>query len=509
MERNEEQNARVQSEFLDRNLPQEITAEITLPDYRSEISRLLWVRPTFMPPVRFVGGGKADFSGTCRYDMLYTGPDGGLYSATEDGSYAFSVPLQLPSGFDNAGGVELSLEPAVDAVISRVTGPRKLSVRTRMHTRVCAFGEKDMGVRLCGDEGERERVLRLCDAVEGGRVLTGGQHTVELSEVVENEGEELRLVATHGAVLLSDVSVAPDAVQCRGEAVITLLYCKEGDEAVMPYTVLRKLPFTCEIPLDGATPDCEGRVSGAVSEIRAGVEEGKTLLDVRVALVAEAQTKECFALCRDLFLPGKEATPTYSEEHIFSAALCGNRHFSVSGEVNPAERGVPTEAAPLLAVADAEVKERGADGGQSVISGELVCHVLYCQGGEYGTAELSLPWRTVLEGAADDMMIAASAPLVRVTPTREGWRIDAEVQLSLRGVCRKTHRVLTEASFSAAEPKPRADVEICYPAAGETLWKVAKRYGISPDELAGANGLSGEDPNGAGTLAGVKYLMIP
>jgi hypothetical protein len=115
----------------------------------------------------------------------------------------------------------------------------------------------------------------------------------------------------------------------------------------------------------------------------------------------------------------------------------------------------------------------------------------------------------VLDGATDDTVLAASVPLVRVTPVREGWRVDAEVQLALRGVCREKRRVLTEASFSEVERLPRADVEICYPAPGETLWEVGKRYGISPDELAGANGLSAEDPNGAGTLAGVKYLMIP
>lgn len=508
MERNEEQNGRMQMEFLDRSIPLETTVEITLPDYRSEISRLLWVRPTFLPPQRFVGGGKADFSGACRYDMLYTGPDGALYSATEDGGYAFSVPLELPNGFDATGGIELSAEPIADAVISRVTGPRKLSVRCRMHARVCGYAEKEAGVRLKGEGKDSDRILRLCEPLENGRVLTGGSDTVELSEVVEHEGDDLRLVATHGEVFLPEVSTVGDAVRCRGEAVITLLYCKEGEGAV-PDTVVRRIPFEKEIALDGASPDCRGRVSGAVSEIHAGVEEGKTLLDVRVGLSAEAQTTEYFALCNDLFLPGKSAALGYSEERFWRAGVCCNRNFSISGEVSPAERGIPAEAVAVLAVADADVKEKSTADGRVTLSGEMTCRVLYCHAGEYGVGEFLLPWRTVIEGCGDDMLLSVNVPIVRVTPVRDAWRVDAEVQLSVRGVCRHSARVLCEAEFSDAQPLARADVEICYPASDETLWKVGKRYGISPDDLAAANGLSAEDPNGEASLAGVTYLLIP
>ena len=58
MEVLEEKNGRAQLEVLHRQLPLELNAEFTLPDYRSEISRLLWVRPTVLPPEPLLGGGK-------------------------------------------------------------------------------------------------------------------------------------------------------------------------------------------------------------------------------------------------------------------------------------------------------------------------------------------------------------------------------------------------------------------------------------------------------------------
>jgi hypothetical protein len=70
-------------------------------------------------------------------------------------------------------------------------------------------------------------------------------------------------------------------------------------------------------------------------------------------------------------------------------------------------------------------------------------------------------------------------------------------------------KILSEASFAPAEPMPRAELEICYPTGEDTLWSVGKRYGVSPDELAFANGLSADAPGEGDSLQGVRYLLIP
>ena len=54
-------------------------------------------------------------------------------------------------------------------------------------------------------------------------------------------------------------------------------------------------------------------------------------------------------------------------------------------------------------------------------------------------------------------------------------------------------------------------VRVFYPAAGDTLWKVAKRYGKPVHTIAAANLLTEEQERASDTpasLAGVKKLMI-
>ena len=218
MEQNEVLHGRMQPEMMDRAQGFEVVAEFTLPDYRSEISRLLWVRPTLLPPERFIGGGKAEFSGGMLFEVLYTGPDGLLYGTELDGGYTFGVPLDALNGAED---VQILAEPVVDAVISRVTGPRKLSVRCRAHARVRGYGEKALSLSRKGAP-ENAKLCLLCDTVQSGRVLGGGREELTLADTVDTEGD-VRLICARGNVFLPDVHAEKDEVFCRGEIQITLL----------------------------------------------------------------------------------------------------------------------------------------------------------------------------------------------------------------------------------------------------------------------------------------------
>ena len=60
-----------QNLLLDRILTQDITQELSLPDYQPEIKRLLRVNATIQPPTRYIGGGNIEFSGNVDFTVLY------------------------------------------------------------------------------------------------------------------------------------------------------------------------------------------------------------------------------------------------------------------------------------------------------------------------------------------------------------------------------------------------------------------------------------------------------
>lgn len=505
MEQHEEKNGRVQLEAMRRQLPLELTAELSLPDYRSEISRLLWVRPTVLPPERFIGGGKADFSGCVRFCALYTGPDAALYTAEWEENYAFSVPMDAFAGFDVARGVELQAEVMADALTGRVTGPRKLAVRCRMHATLYGYADKN----LCLPEAPESNLCRLCELQECSRLHTGTRELLSISEDAECEGE-VRVIGTHGSVFLPEVSAGRDEILCKGELHLTLLLCKEGENAEKAHTVVRHLPFEQSVICEGATPDCSARATATVGEITAAVEEGHILLDAQILLNAEAVTQEAVLVCRDAFAPGHKSDCRFSEEALRRITVCQNRHFSMNGELPLSQLKLPQDARVLDCVADAELREKSTDGERCVLAGELCVHVLYQAGEECGVCDAMFPWRSVCEASGAEPRADVWVAVCRLSKTPDALRVDAELQLSLLAESVSPISVLTEAKFDPVEGDIAPnDPEVYFPTTEETLWDVAKRYQRVPQALAAANALTAEAPAAPESLAGKKFLLIP
>ena len=497
-------NTAAQTECPDRTQPFEITAELSLPDYHSEITRLLWVRPTLTPPEYFVSGGKADFCGSCRFALLYVGPDGALYTAESDASYAFSTPMDLPVG---SGEPLLCAELIPDAVISRVTGPRRLTVRCKMHAKVRAYAALDTAPQYHGVTKEAE-LCRLCDAVRAGRFLGTGREQCTLTDTFALQDGE-RLIGAHGCVFLPEASASFDEVCCRGEAQITLLLCREGDENAMPYTVTRRLPLEQTVPLEGVTPDAHTNATGTVVEIGSTTADGDLQLRAHVLLCVNAQGEEDVLITKDAFLPGSRGECRVGEERLWQSNVCANRHFSISGERAAAELGMDAQSTVIDAVAEADITQKVADGTRFSIIGELHCHVLHRTGGEYAVADIPLPFRVQTEQDCEQMSVECSVCSLRTNATADTLHLDAELQLSLRGGTPLHVRLLREAHFTKKEcaPTPR-ETELYYPTRGETLWDVAKHYGVHPDELATHNALTPDSPADTNSLAGKKFLLI-
>ncbi len=512
MEYRDEKSACIEAQVTDKDVSFELKSELSLPDYLGEVSRLLWVRPNVLPPTRFLGGGNAEFSGRICYDALYAGADGKLYRADAEEPYAFSVPTAVT----RADMLTVTILP--DVMVGRVAAPRKLSLRCRLHAHVCGYEEKSIETVLPPETDEN--TCRLGDMAECGRIVPRAGDAVELFDEIDVGGEdEVRVISSRAEVFLPDVAARSGAVCCRGEVIVTLLCCKDGSadntegaeegKAGTPYAMVRRLPLSCEIPIEEMTTEYAARAFATVEEVRAIKDGGKLSLAVRVLPLVEAVAVEPVAYTKDLFMPGFDTKCRRSEEKIWVPEICGNKNFSISGTFSGAQLGIPTGAAVIDAVGEAEVKEKSTDGKQIVLTGEIHCHVLWCLGDEFGVGDATLPFRVSTEGRFDALSVITTVPILRVQAERDQLRADAELLLAMRGVRFATVTPVCEASFTAREEKRTADLLLCYPTPGESLWEISRRFAVSPREIAAANGIDTDDMASPQSLSGVKYLMIP
>ena len=504
MKTNQEKNAAAVLCLIDRTVPQELSAECLLPDYKGAVSRLLWVRPAFGEAGHFIGGNKADISGRVRFDALYMNAEGQPESAFCEEDYAFSLPIDL-AGYDADEGVTFDVTVLPESVVTRVAAPRRLSVRCRFSVRVRVYAQKSLAAVLQGDR--TDDVQTLCDKAEYGRHFAG-QGSVEVTgEVPFEGGGEPVVLASRGTVYLPDVTAAADGVRCAGEVVVTLLCRREGENDEPPFTLHKRLPFEELIAADGATSECGASAEGEVTEIRVDVGEGSLSVTAAVCLSATATVTDPVLFVRDLFLPGMAADCRVEETALPAPGASFNRHFSIAAVCR--EGALPAGAALIDAFGEAGITEKTVEEGRTALAGAVTCRLLYRAGAEYAAGETDFTFRVFVDGDLSAADVRASVPLLRLAEEGGALRAEGELQLAVTAGGSVTVPRVAGASFRQTPTERRADMELVYPAPGETLWSVAARCGVSPAVLAAENGIEGEDPGSQKSLDGVRRLLIP
>lgn len=503
MNSNQEKNAVAVPCLFDRTVPEEISAECLLPDYKGAISRLLYVRPAFSEAGHFIGGSKADISGRVRFDALYVNADGLPEAAGCEEQYALSLPVDL-NGYDPDAGVTFQVTVQPESVVTRVSAPRRLSVRCRFSVRVRAFAARSLAVALpAGTDG----VQMLCDKAEYGRHFAGQGNAEVTGDIPFEGGGEPVVVAARGAVYLPDVTAIADGVRCAGEVIVTLLCRREGEGEEAAFTLQKRLPFEEPVAADGVTTECSAAAEGEVTEIRVDVGDDVLSVTAVVGLAVTATVTDPVVFVRDLFLPGMAADCRTEQTQLPAPGACYNRHFSISAVCR--EGALPVGAALIDVFGETEISEKTVEGGRTALAGTVTCHALCRTGAEYAAGETDFTFRVFVEGDLSAADVRASVPILRLYEEGGAWRADGEVQLAVTAGGTVTVSRVAGASFKEAPQEKRADLELCYPAPGETLWSVAARYGVSPAALAAENGIAGDDPGDPASLCGVRRLLIP
>lgn len=499
--------------LFDRSVPTEITADVSLPDYLPEIKRLLRVTATPYHESRFLSANAAAFDGRADLLICYAGGDGGLYSTRLSRDFTVNLPIDPEL---MAAGIDPVADTRVESVAARATAPRKINLRLRLRTRIRAWGEEDLTPAVEGAPLHTERLIKRGRTVILHRADDQPMDVAEDIPLADVDGE-IRLISADGAVAVAEAAAEEEAVNCRGELVLTLLTCADSAEGQgSPERRVCRIPFSRSIPLSGVKSGMQARAWGSCCDLSVTVEDDRLLCDAAIRLVAEAVEETEIATVADLFAPGgKVENAVYRDVEIERNLLCGNYAVPVSGKISAAGAGLTSAASIEDVMGTAQLDEMNFEGGRITLSGTCRFSLMRREEGEYGTVEVTLPWQKTLECAEAPTAREIELSVVRADARMEGegenaqLAVEAEICAALRMSRGESRRVLSRALYRPAEGRRGAAVTVCYPEEGESLWSVARRYGVSLSSLAAMNDLrADENCDLPASLGGRRFILL-
>ncbi len=496
----------------------ECVIDVTLPDYQPEIRRIYSASANVRPSGKYVSGGKAEFAGTVVHTVLCGNADGGVSVLSLPGDYLLSFPC--PDGCDPV------LFPVVaDVPVCRLTGPRRIQIKTPLSASARCYRARESSPALPTLSADPDAVL-LIHPVKGHVAEVLSLRDVRIGDVIRTEGAE-KVLAAEATACVREATVTPAGVDLRGEAEV-VLKLDRGDG--VPRTHRRRIPFSEVIPYEGE-PLTGGSAAGwaTVSALDVTEKDGDAgdgiALDLTLDLFAEATAPDEAAALVDM-LSIKEPTAVRTEKiGVTDVCFCGGGVFALEGDAERSECNC--EDAMTVLGESAAVSVFGASVGDdgATVTGE--CRVTATVGspsGEpdggtvYSAVNFRFPFSVTLpvpaacrgEGRADISAIPLSVS-VRLDPSR--LLASVETAITVRIAKENEVTVVESVERGEGELPARAPGEIVavYPEGGETLWDIAKRYGVSPETVARQNDL----PDGAkdasdapNSLDGVVRLLI-
>ncbi len=483
-----ENNTTIYLCVCDKTVTAEVGCDFSMPDYQPEIRRLLRVRATVLPPASYVGAGKAEFAGSVRYDILYSGNDGALYSASTAENYELSAPLDKEADVDLSDELPAFCELTTESVTGRVTAPRKLSLRCRIRGQIRAFGRHRLCERLIG-EMPASGVERLTEERTCAALTCRTAESLSLSEDIPTDGMgDLRVITSEAAATITEAMPVAEGVGCRGEVSIKLLACRDAAEE-LPFVLTRRVPFAVTIPADGFD-GLSCRAVAQCTDISTEVtEDGRVLCDLSVTVTAEGQGNIPVSYTADLFAADRESQAVYTEYRFPKAARCISGNFTQSVYEPLGSFGLDGDCEVLDVCVTSVADSMAYDRGKWILSGESCINLLMRTGDEYATHDITLPFRYETDGETGvPMLTSVDVQAVSGRARIDGGRLglECEMAVSARVCVEENLTALTEARFGDVLERP-TEMVVAFPERGETLWSLAKRYHAPLSALAKLN----------------------
>ncbi len=490
----------------------DVGGDFTLPDHMPDIRRLIKVDVKPYPAAEFLSGGGIQLNGGVEYLATYQGIDGEIYSVSFPGEYSFTVPFDDPSARIDSGEHTTSVSVWPDSAVSRVSGARRMNIRSRLMAKATVLGNKtvDGGASSFCDPHAQRLIKKTPYCIQ----LNGIKDDIEVIDEVDTSEEGTRYVSSECSVFIEQAECGEGYADCRGNVVVKHLLCREGGE---PYTVSHKIPFSETVELDGAAAGSRACISGRCIDtgIDAGngdeSSDGKLKIAMRICLNATAFSDKLLEYVKDIFSTDGDCVAETETYRLPRLLVCKNGNMTFSGSDENA--GEETDIIDVTGSAKCESLVR--EDNKYIVMGKCrfgaICRSK--DGADMTWNECELPFKYELDGDVGDI-VRYECDVNVIDPKAkwegDGIQFDCELSVSIFALGETEAKIVSSVRTEAGViDTKRRGFTVCYPDKSDSLWSVAKRYRASVNETAKGNGIEcSADPDEIRLPEGIKYMIV-
>lgn len=499
----------------------ECAGEYVLPDYNTDIKRVLYVGCHAVPSGGFVDGDALELCGTLAYDVVYIDADGEIASLDFCTDYDMKIRCDAERYVDSMARIDLS------SYGIRLAGPRKICARASLCAKVHVIEQQEYLPQ--GDTFESYDPL-VKSVGASIRTACFSEHCErELAEQVcrlENViADEVQVLCCECTEIKSAAAAVDGGVEHSGELKFRVLLSIEGQSPIERSVVI---PLEQTIELDGIGEAADVGVDLTVTSRRCNILPTDDGVDIVASVITDSRAYAFFnedvAFVGDCYLTDRGVENDYDRVEWTEYLGSFSAHEQLSCELPVDGDMQPVRNYPLMN-AVARIDATRVENSVLVVDGQIRFSGIACQVSDentliYSAVHYDVPFSKNVNISSqnvcdsDDVSVECTVVVIDPVAQLDEKNIYLDCTLAFDASLSRRCSDTVVACSSVTEQtyaKDESVVTVYYPMSGDTLFDIAKRYHTTVERIAAINHLDAEalsSPDNCIGTAGVHCLVI-
>ena len=465
-----------------------VETEILIPDYLPQIFKIVKCFVHLVGLQKQITGTRLVLDGYLRCVVFYQGEGNQSLCQTEQ-KIPFTKAIDLAAG--EYTGYHVYVSGDVEYLNCRAVNQRRIDIRGAyaLAVSVSARVEQEIVSTLAGAGAEMKN-----DVLRGTQCVADMDKLISAEEEVSFPQQPCAVLDISGTGAVQEIRVISGKAVVKGEILARILYRTEA--GYHTEKLEKSIPFNQIIDLDGVTEECCCFASAepiGCTLMADSAQENSSAITVTAMLHLRVFRSIEYCTVTDAFSTEYETELTCQQTSVeqLEDLIDELVEVRISG-------ALPDENAEIIQcfASPAPVEMTVNENRKTVLRGRATAHV-FCMNSLGEIDCYDKPFEYILpkeyELQPENLQLECWPAVRNASGQKNGTNLAAVIQMHVTGtvMSRKKSTVLENIQCTEELSKTDSDValRICYAAAGENVFDIAKKYHVSPGAAMACNGL--------------------
>ena len=417
----------------------------------------------------------------------------------------FSETINIP---ELENGMNVDVMPTIKIIECKVINGRKIGIRVTVELSMKVHSKDTVEIVTNLND---ENIQVLSKNMKVNSLLGIGETKAFVKENIVIPGTDnlAEILSAQICLVDKDIKISYNKILAKSEVEVKIAYLAEDGRICKTQTMLPLVGFI-DMPNIKEENICETSYMIRNVLIKPNsIEEHSIYIEIEVEISCFAYEEKEIKMIEDMYCPGEKMEFKKTMINTITDKQCRRNICNIREKVNIPE----LENGTIIDVAINPIINRESKmNGNSRIEGEVELNFIFSDSSAIGinTKKVTVPFEQAIEGLAENCKIDTNIEVNAQEFVNQAGVVSANLDL---GFETNSYRaisipVINDITTTQTEELEDYSVIIYVVKAGDTLWKIAKRFGSTVDDIVRVNGIERPDKLSVGEKIYIpKYVL--